>query len=37
MGFSWEVELHYYLKRAWVLSTHYGSGDSHAEVMVTSL
>ena len=25
MGFTWEVDVHLYLKRAWVLDTHFGS------------
>ena len=31
MGFTWDVEVHYYLKRAWVLSTEWGTADDHAE------
>ncbi len=31
MGFTWEVDVHLFLKRAWVLETHYGSGDHHAD------
>jgi alkylation response protein AidB-like acyl-CoA dehydrogenase len=27
MGFTWEVDVHLYLKRAWVLDTHFGSVD----------
>ena len=30
MGFTWEVLAHFYLKRAWVLETGYGSADEHA-------
>jgi alkylation response protein AidB-like acyl-CoA dehydrogenase len=30
MGFTWEMPLHLYLKRAWVLSTTFGSADEHA-------
>lgn len=33
MGFTWEVDAHLYLKRAWVLETHFGSGDEHAETL----
>ncbi len=29
MGFTWEVDVHLYLKRAWVLDTHFGSADEH--------
>ena len=31
MGFTWEVDAHLYLKRAWVLDTDYGSVDDHSE------
>ncbi|MHB8452869.1 MAG: acyl-CoA dehydrogenase family protein [Mycobacteriales bacterium] len=31
MGFTWEVDAHLFLKRAWVLSTCFGSPDQHAE------
>jgi alkylation response protein AidB-like acyl-CoA dehydrogenase len=30
MGFTWEVDVHLYLKRAWVLDTHYESADRNA-------
>jgi alkylation response protein AidB-like acyl-CoA dehydrogenase len=30
MGFTWEMPLHLYFKRAWVLSTTFGTGDEHA-------
>jgi alkylation response protein AidB-like acyl-CoA dehydrogenase len=30
MGFTWEVDVHLYLKRAWVLDTHFGSTREHA-------
>ena len=33
MGFTWEVDAHLYLKRAFVLDTVFGSGDYHAEAM----
>ena len=33
MGFTWEVDVHLYLKRAWVLDTHFGSADAHADVV----
>ena len=33
MGFTWEVDVHLYLKRAWVLDTHFGGGDHHADVV----
>jgi alkylation response protein AidB-like acyl-CoA dehydrogenase len=37
MGFTWEVDVHLYLKRAWVLDTHFGSGDAHADVVGAAL
>ena len=33
MGFTWEVDVHLFLKRAWVLDTVFGSGDDHAEAL----
>jgi len=30
MGFTWEVPLHLYFKRAWLLSTTFGTADEHA-------
>jgi alkylation response protein AidB-like acyl-CoA dehydrogenase len=30
MGFTWEVNAHLYLKRAWYLDKTFGSGDDHA-------
>jgi len=33
MGFTWEVDAHLYLKRAFVLDSVFGSGDHHAEAM----
>ena len=37
MGFTWEVDVHLYLKRAWVLDTHFGSGDAHADAVATGM
>lgn len=37
MGFTWELDVHFFLKRAYVLDTHYGSVDYHAAVMATNL
>jgi alkylation response protein AidB-like acyl-CoA dehydrogenase len=37
MGFTWEVDAHLYLKRAWVLETSFGSGDDQAELMASML
>lgn len=31
MGYTWEVDAHLYLKRAWVLEASFGSADHHAE------
>jgi alkylation response protein AidB-like acyl-CoA dehydrogenase len=31
MGFTWEVDVHLSLKRAWLLDTHFGSIDAHAD------
>ena len=31
MGFTWEVDAHLHLKRAWVLDTMFGSADEHAD------
>ena len=33
MGYTWEVDAHLYLKRAWALALSYGSADDHAEAM----
>ncbi len=37
MGFTWEVDVHLYLKRAWVLDTHFGSIDHHADALAATL
>jgi alkylation response protein AidB-like acyl-CoA dehydrogenase len=37
MGFTWEVDVHLYLKRAWVLDTHFGSCDAHADAVADAL
>jgi hypothetical protein len=37
MGFTWEVDVHLYLKRAWVLDTVFGSVDEHAEAVAATL
>ena len=31
MGFTWEIDAHLYLKRAWALTPQFGSLDEHAE------
>jgi len=33
MGYTWEVDAHLYLKRAWALAYAFGSSDDHAEAM----
>ena len=33
MGFTWEVDVHFYLKRAWALGTQFGTAYEHAEQM----
>jgi len=35
MGFTWEVDVHLYLKRAWVLDVAFGTGDMHADTVAT--
>ena len=37
MGFTWEVDVHLYLKRAWVLDTHFGSADLHCDAVAAAL
>ena len=37
MGFTWEVDVHLFLKRAWVLEHHFGSGDAHADAIAASM
>jgi alkylation response protein AidB-like acyl-CoA dehydrogenase len=36
MGFTWEVDVHLYLKRAWVLDTRFGSVDAHCDAIAAS-
>jgi hypothetical protein len=31
------VDVHLYLKRAWVLETHFGGGDEHADRVAASM
>jgi alkylation response protein AidB-like acyl-CoA dehydrogenase len=33
MGYTWEVPAHYYLKRAWLLESLFGTGEEHAEIV----
>ena len=37
MGFTWEVDVHLYLKRAWVLNTVFGTPAAHADVLAAAL
>ena len=37
MGFTWEVDVHLYLKRAWVLDTVFGSVDEHADAVAAAM
>lgn len=37
MGFTWEIDAHLYLKRAWVLDTVFGSCEAHAEALAGSM
>lgn len=37
MGFTWEVDCHLYLKRAWTLDTAFGSPDAHSEYLASLL
>ena len=34
IGFTWEVDVHLFLKRAWLLNATFGSPDAHAEALV---
>jgi hypothetical protein len=33
MGYTWEMPPHYYLKRAFVLESSFGSGEEHSETV----
>ena len=37
MGFTWEVPVHYFLKRAWLHATEFGTADDHAEAIAELL
>ncbi|MCF2528401.1 acyl-CoA dehydrogenase family protein [Yinghuangia soli] len=37
MGFTWEVDVHLYLKRAWVHATQYGDADDNEEALAATL
>jgi alkylation response protein AidB-like acyl-CoA dehydrogenase len=36
MGYTWEVDVHLYLKRAWVLDTRFGSVDDHCDAVAST-
>jgi alkylation response protein AidB-like acyl-CoA dehydrogenase len=37
MGFTWEVPVHYLLKRTWLHATEFGTADEHAEALAALL
>ncbi len=37
MGFTWECDVHLYLKRAWVLNTAFGTAAEHADALAARL
>ena len=37
MGYTWEIDVHLYMKRAWVLETHFGTTDAHCDTIATAL
>jgi alkylation response protein AidB-like acyl-CoA dehydrogenase len=37
MGFTWEVPVHFFVKRAWLHATEFGTADDHAEVVADRL
>src|SRR3954471_17149718 len=37
MGFTWEVPVHFFLKRAWLHATEFGTSDDHAEALASLL
>jgi alkylation response protein AidB-like acyl-CoA dehydrogenase len=37
MGFTWEVDMHLYLKRAWVLETVFGTADETSETVAATV
>ena len=37
MGFTWEVDVHLYLKRAWALDTAFGTAEAHADTVASLL
>ena len=37
MGFTWESDVHLYLKRAWVLNAAFGNANEHADALAARL
>jgi alkylation response protein AidB-like acyl-CoA dehydrogenase len=37
MGFTWDVDVHLFLKRSWVLNTAFGSPAAHADALAARL
>ena len=37
MGFTWEVPVHFFVKRAWLHATEFGTADDHAEDVAACL
>ena len=37
MGFTWQVDVHLFLKRAWVLDTHFGAPDEHCDTVAAAV
>jgi alkylation response protein AidB-like acyl-CoA dehydrogenase len=37
MGYTWEVDVHLYLKRAWVLDTRFGTAAAHCDAVAAAL
>jgi alkylation response protein AidB-like acyl-CoA dehydrogenase len=37
MGFTWELDVHLFLKRAWVLNTSFGTVADHADALASRL
>jgi alkylation response protein AidB-like acyl-CoA dehydrogenase len=37
MGYSWEVDLHFYMKRGWALAGAWGDGNFHARRVQSAL
>ena len=37
MGFTWEVPVHFFVKRAWLHATEFGTDDDHAETVADCL